>query len=232
MDKIVIIGSPGAGKSTFAQALGKILDIEVLHLDRYFWSPNWKKYPRQTRITIQQELVGKDRWIIEGTYLGSSDDRLNAADTIIFLDTPWYVCLRQVFQRHFISQTSFRSDIPDGCTDRLSILSILKVLVFPYKGRNLLCRKLNQIHAREVNASKKKLILTYRSIKEKDEFLLSMAAFMAEEHNYQKSINMQEMTAAASPRQSTGFNLAKWFPQVGRLLSFHARAVPATPHSK
>lgn len=84
MDKIVIIGSPGAGKSTLARDLGSIIHINVVHLDRIFWEPGWKEKPRNTRIDILEEIVRKEQWIIEGTYLGSSEFRLNAADTIIF----------------------------------------------------------------------------------------------------------------------------------------------------
>ena len=82
MDKIAIIGSPGAGKSTLAQQLGESLNIETIHLDRYFWQPDWREKPRDTRIEILKDLVRKERWIIEGAYLGSSEPRLNAADTI------------------------------------------------------------------------------------------------------------------------------------------------------
>ena len=43
MEKIVIIGSPGAGKTDFALQLGKICKIKVLHLDRLFWERGWEK---------------------------------------------------------------------------------------------------------------------------------------------------------------------------------------------
>jgi adenylate kinase family enzyme len=172
MQKIVIIGPPGAGKSTFAQILGNILDIEVIHLDRYFWQPGWKEYPRKARIAIQQQLVrGKDRWIIEGTYLGSSDSRLEVADTIIFLDMPRLVCLWRAIKRHITYRGYSRLDIPDGCTDRLSLLYILKVLVFPHKGRKWLLAKIKEIRAEEANELEKKTILTYSSRDEVEYFL-------------------------------------------------------------
>jgi adenylate kinase family enzyme len=42
MKRIMIIGiSPGVGKSTFARRLGELLQVEVYHLDAYFWKPNW-----------------------------------------------------------------------------------------------------------------------------------------------------------------------------------------------
>ena len=84
MDKIVIIGSPGAGKTTLARALGPLLKVKVFHLDRLFWQRDWKGKTTETRIDILQHLVQEKQWIIEGTYLSSSEPRLDAADTIIF----------------------------------------------------------------------------------------------------------------------------------------------------
>ena len=141
MEKIVVIGSAGAGKSTFAQKLGSILKINVIHLDRYFWQPQWKEKPRDTRIEIQQHLVQNERWIIEGTYLSSSDSRLNAADTIIFLDMPRLLCLWRVFRRRFEYARKARPDLAEGSPEQLSIPYILKVLVFPYRGRKTLLQK-------------------------------------------------------------------------------------------
>ena len=70
MNRVVIIGSPGAGKSTLARKLDSILNINVIHLDRVFWEPGWKEKPRETRIDILQKIVQEKQWIIEGTYLG------------------------------------------------------------------------------------------------------------------------------------------------------------------
>ncbi len=163
MDKIAIIGSPGAGKSTLAYQLGKSLDIEIIHLDRYFWQPDWREKPRDARIEILKDLVRKERWIIEGAYLGSSEPRLNAADTIILLDIPPWLCLHRIRHRHNKYKGQSRPDLPDGCSDNLNLTCVLKVLAFPLRGRKMLKQKLRNY--------KSKQIIWLRSRKEVEDFL-------------------------------------------------------------
>ncbi|HLQ29133.1 MAG TPA: hypothetical protein VK140_07855 [Ktedonobacteraceae bacterium] len=163
MDKIAIIGSPGAGKSTLAQQLGASLNIEIIHLDRYFWQPDWREKPRDARIEILKDLVRKERWIIEGAYLGSSEPRLSAADTIIFLDIPLWLCLYRIRQRHNQYKGQARPDLPDGCSDNLNLKCVLKVLAFPFRDR----RTLKQM----LHSYKSKRIIRLRSGKEVKDFL-------------------------------------------------------------
>src|SRR5699024_1821495 len=99
MKKIILIGSGGAGKSTLARQLGAALQIEVIHLDALFWKPNWTPVQREKQVEIQKELVNKEEWIIDGNYGGTIDIRLQAADTIIFLDIPRTICVYRAFKR-------------------------------------------------------------------------------------------------------------------------------------
>jgi adenylate kinase family enzyme len=168
MDKIAIIGSPGSGKSTLAHQLGESLNIEIIHLDRYFWQPDWKEKPRDARIEIMRDLVRKERWIIEGTYLDSSEPRLNAADAIIFLDIPPWLCLHRIRQRHNKYKGQSRPDLPDRCSDNLNLTCILKVLAFPVRGRRTLKQKLRSY--------KSKQIIRLRSDKEVEDFLAQQGA--------------------------------------------------------
>jgi adenylate kinase family enzyme len=208
MNKIVIIGSPGAGKSTFAQQLGAILGIKVIHLDRYFFEPglNWKEYPRQDRIRIEQRLIaGKDRWIIEGSYLSSSDYRLQMADTIIALDMPRLLCLWQAFCRRFWYQ-GLRPDLPENCNDRLRIFYILKILIFPHRGRKLLLSKIDEIKAQEARSTTKKTFHTFRSHKDADAYLQALSlAKEVQTHAQQPD--------SAFPHDSSLNTLASLFPK-------------------
>lgn len=168
MDKIAIIGSSGAGKSTLAYLLGESLNIQIIHLDRYFWQPDWREKPRDTRIEILKDLVRKERWIIEGTYLGASEPRLNAADTIIFLDIPPWLCLHRIRQRHNKYKGQSRPDLPEGCSDNLDLICVLKVLAFPVRGRRTLKQKLRNYESKQ--------IIWLRSGKEIKDFLAHQGA--------------------------------------------------------
>ncbi len=163
MDKIVIIGSPGAGKTTLAKDLGSLLKIKVFHLDRLFWKRGWKRKTRDTRIDILQNLVLEKQWIIEGTYLNSSKRHLKAADTIIFLDIPRLLCLQRLIKRHREYKKRFRRDIPKECTDRLTMFRKLKVLTFPLHGGRTIKQTIRNY--------KSKKIIWLRSSKEVKDFL-------------------------------------------------------------
>jgi adenylate kinase family enzyme len=166
MEKIVIIGSPGAGKTTLAKELHSMLKIKVFHLDRLFWQRGWKGKTRDTRIGIMDNLVLEKGWIIEGTYLSSSEPRLYTADTIIFLDIPPLLCLWRIIKRHRKYHGRSLRDIPEGCTDKLTLLRMLKVLAFPFRGRRTLKQKLRNY--------KSKQIIWLRSGKEIKDFLAQL----------------------------------------------------------
>lgn len=179
MEKIVVIGSPGAGKSTFARALGDCLGIQVIHLDRYFWKTDWKELPRQTRIEVQQEIIEREkanRWIMEGSYLSSSEGRLQAADTIIFLDMPFWLCLQQFIKRHQTTRQDSRKDISGGCSDRLDIWRILKIITFPIRsrsggGRKFILSKIAELCTYQAKGSAQKTFYILRSHQEIENFL-------------------------------------------------------------
>lgn len=170
MKKIAIVGSPGAGKSTFARELGNILGIEVLHLDKYYWQKNWQETPKDAWEGFQKYLVQLEQWIIDGTYLSTSMIRLEAADTIIFLDRWPILCLWRVIKRHFQYAKQPRPDFSESCLDRLNLQYIIKVFwTFPTHDRKELLSKIQAVDLNSQEASK--YIITLSSKYEISHFL-------------------------------------------------------------
>ncbi|HEY2698886.1 MAG TPA: DNA topology modulation protein FlaR [Pseudonocardiaceae bacterium] len=117
MRRIAIIGCAGAGKSTLARDLGKRLDLPVTHLDRLFWQPGWQPTERTRWQEIQRELVAGGQWVLDGNYDSTLEIRVAAADTVIFLDFPRWLCLSRVIRRTIASRR--RDTQAPGCPDKV-----------------------------------------------------------------------------------------------------------------
>lgn len=164
MKRIAIIGSSGAGKSTLARQLGAILGIDVIHLDSVYWKPGWVETPRNEWIKIQEELVRRDRWIIDGNYGATLDVRLAAADTVIFLDFPRAVCLWRAVRRRFQNRGKTRPDMGPGCPEKLDWDFLKWIWTFPQRTRPVVLAKLE--HYRDG-----KRIITLRNPSQVRQFL-------------------------------------------------------------
>jgi adenylate kinase family enzyme len=84
MKRILILRSGGAGKSTLARSLGKSLNIEVIHLDRFYWHPDWVETPKVQWKQVVRDLLTRETWIMDSNYSSTLDMRLEVADTVIF----------------------------------------------------------------------------------------------------------------------------------------------------
>ena len=121
MKRVLVIGSGGAGKSTLANRLSRILKIEVTHLDALYWQPGWVETPKaEWRETVEQLIAG-DSWILDGNYSGTLDIRIPAADTVIFLDLSPWVCLWRVLKRIAIYRNQKRPDMAEGCNEKFDL---------------------------------------------------------------------------------------------------------------
>ena len=119
MKKVLVIGSSGAGKSTFSRRLGEITGLPVVHLDALFWNPNWVETPKdEWRAKVENALRG-DCWIIDGNYSGTMDIRLPVADTIIFLDIPRTVCVYRILKRGVVYRNKTRPDMAKRCNEKI-----------------------------------------------------------------------------------------------------------------
>ena len=144
--RIHITGNAGSGKSTFAKNIGDILGIHVYGLDKVVWKEGWIKTPQHERKRLEEELVARPQWIIEGV----SSIACQTADLIIFLDFPRGVCYLRCAKRNWRYLFSSRSDLPDNCPEIKIIPTLAKIIwQFPYITKPIIINEINM----EKNAS-------------------------------------------------------------------------------
>ena len=108
MKKVIVIGCPGSGKSTFSRALHDITKIPLYHLDMMYWNADKTTVEKSLFRQRLADTLEKDEWIIDGNYASTMELRLAACDTVIFLDYPLEICLNGIKER----RGKPRSDIP------------------------------------------------------------------------------------------------------------------------
>jgi len=135
MNRILVVGSPGAGKSMFARRLGAKLALPVVHLDSHFWRPGWQMPERMAWRQQLAALAASPAWVMDGNYINTFDIRMPRADTLVWLDHPRGICLRRVLMRTIRGHGRTRSDLAEGCPDRFDIAFVRYVWSFPAKQR-------------------------------------------------------------------------------------------------
>ena len=108
MKKVIVIGCPGSGKSTFARALHSKTGIPLYHLDMMYWNADKTTVEKSVFLERLSAVLEKDEWIIDGNYSSTMELRMVACDTVIFLDYPLDVCLDGIRER----RGKPRSDMP------------------------------------------------------------------------------------------------------------------------
>lgn len=93
MKRVIVIGSPGAGKSTFARRLRDISGLPLYYLDMIWHKPDGTNVSAEDFDRALWEILAGDCWIIDGNYQRTLEERLSACDTVFLLDFPVEVCL-------------------------------------------------------------------------------------------------------------------------------------------
>jgi adenylate kinase family enzyme len=114
--RIVVTSMAAAGKSTFSRALSTKTGLPVIHLDVHFWKPGWVEPSEDEWRERQRDLLASDEWIADGNYYATLDLRLERADTVVLLDTPWWVCAQRAFVRG-IRKRPVGFELPNDCAE-------------------------------------------------------------------------------------------------------------------
>ena len=99
MKKVIVIGSPGAGKSVFSKALADKTGLPLYHLDNLYWRADRTHITRDELTQKLCNIMQSDEWIIDGNYTGTMEMRMKEADTVFFLDFPSEICIDGIKSR-------------------------------------------------------------------------------------------------------------------------------------
>lgn len=147
MKKVLVIGSGGAGKTTFSKLLATRTGLPVIHLDQLFWHPGWVKTPDEEWDRLIADLCARDTWIMDGNYGRTLAQRIHAADTIIFLDLPGWVCTWRILTRQIRYAGRTRPDSAPGCPERLTWEFVSWVGTYPSRRRPDVMKRLETARA-------------------------------------------------------------------------------------
>jgi adenylate kinase family enzyme len=135
MKRVLIFGCSGSGKTTLAQQMGQITGLPVIHLDQHYWQPGWREPDRNDWIARVNQLARGDTWVIDGQYSGALQQRLERADTVIFLDRSRYLCLWRVLKRLVRNLGRNRPELPEGCPEKIDFAFLRYIWTYPANKR-------------------------------------------------------------------------------------------------
>lgn len=148
-NRISIVGGSGSGKSTLCNILSKELNLPAIHLDAINYEPNWVEIDKEERDKIISNKSEEDKWIIDGNYNKTLQERFDKADLIIWLDYSTIKQLNGVIKRYLKTYNKERPEIP-GCKERLDFTFIKYVLTYNKKKRPVIVEYLKNMPKEKV----------------------------------------------------------------------------------
>tara|TARA_A100000171_G_C2105402_1_gene132035 strand:- start:455 stop:1006 length:552 start_codon:yes stop_codon:yes gene_type:complete len=136
MKRLLVLGSPGAGKTTLSFKLHQHFGYRVRHLDAYYFHPGWQVRDKDEWHKILLEFLGEDFWILDGQS-NFLELRVAHADTIIYIDTSRWRCFFRVFRRAYLYRKKNRPDRPEGCPEIVSRDLLKYIWSWPEKRKKM-----------------------------------------------------------------------------------------------
>ena len=144
MRRIVVIGPLGAGKSTLALKISRLLGIPVHHLDWLYLGDSWTPTPPAEWQALLDRIVAGESWIIDGNFTSSLPQRFAAADIVIYLDISPLTSTIRATRRRILHRWRPAPGVPGGSRPMFDAQLFRWIWTFPKRNRLYLLEQLRQ----------------------------------------------------------------------------------------
>lgn len=115
--RLLILGSPGSGKSSLARLLAEGRPGDLVHLDDLYWGAGWTRPTDEDWVRRLGELVTREAWIIDGNYQPSLAVRAAHAEAAVVLDVAPWLCALRILRRSWMIRRGDRAALPRAVRD-------------------------------------------------------------------------------------------------------------------
>ncbi len=135
MQRLMVIGPCGAGKSHCSHRLSAALQLPLFHLDQLHWKPGWVEGSKHELREALEPILAQERWVIDGNYASTMEPRLARADKVIYLDYPIPLCLWRAARRVWQYRGVSRPDMSPDCPERFDPAFFHYIAIWNRKAR-------------------------------------------------------------------------------------------------
>jgi adenylate kinase family enzyme len=171
MQRVLVMGSSGSGKSTFARRLSEITGLPIVSLDALFWKPGWVESEREEFRERVTEAARQPRWIMDGNFTSHHVElRRDTCDTVIWFDLPRRTCILGIMTRVATSYGRVRPEMGEGCPEKIDFKFLRYVWNFRTNQRPKLLAYFEGLRADQT-------FMTFTERAQADRYLEELAQF-------------------------------------------------------